>query len=312
MIFNRLTLLPLFFFLILTSCYKSNSTDFENQKESEKTQPLQKPAPTQKAPDISTPTAPAQQPETATPTTVKPTAVPTAATPATPLPVTPPKPTPSKPVQPAIIKPEPTNTSPVKIGFEPLAWEKFKRDVPNSGLWTKMIYEIIEKKTPDILSQNSADDVEVFCPKYRTLTDQQRENFWAQLFVGIAKFESGWHATSSVVETKMNSKDSVTGLHVASEGLLQLSYQDEKNYGLKCGFNWNIDKKYKQHDERKTILDPYKNLNCGIQIFANQLRRFRRIVVPDSRQLYWAVIYNGRYSKIKEISEITKSLSFCK
>ena len=286
--------------------------DLENQKEPDKTQPLQKPAPTQKTPDTAKPTVtttvPQREPETTSPaptkhntTTVSPTTThsPTVRT------------NPSKPIEPLILNPEVTTVS-LKTDFEPLAWEKFNREVPKAALWTKMIYEIIEKQAPDILSQNAADDVEIFCPKYRTLNDHQRENFWAQLFVSIAKFESGWHATSSVVETKMNSRDSVTGLHVASEGLLQLSYQDEKNYGLKCGFNWTADKKYKQRDERKTILDPYKNLNCGIQIFANQLRRFRRIVVPDSRQLYWAVIYNGRYNKIKEISEITKSLSFCK
>ncbi len=272
-------LLPI---MILTSCYKSNSTDFENTKESENTQPLQKNAPTMQAPEEqkAAPTTVSEKPMTSTDVVHEPDS-----------------------------KPARTNTA---RQFEPLAWENFKREVPQAALWSKMIYEIIENKTPEILSQNSADDVEIFCPKYRTLNDHQRENFWAQLFVGIARFESSWHATSSTVERQMNSKDSVTGLHVASEGLLQLSYQDEKNYGLKCGFDWNKDKKYKQKDERKTILDPYKNLNCGIQIFAYQLRRFRKIVVDDHRQLYWAVIYNGRANKIKEISDITKSLSFCK
>jgi hypothetical protein len=196
--------------------------------------------------------------------------------------------------------------------LEPLAWEKFKLQVPNAKLWTKMIYEIIEKKAPEIVTQNSADDVELFCPKYRSLNDKQRLNFWAQLVVAVAKFESSWRATSSTAEYKMNYKDSVTHQLIRSEGLLQLSYQDEKNYGLKCGFDWNADKKYKSEDQRKTILDPYKNLNCGIQILAYQLRRFRKIAVTDTRQLYWSVLFSGRSNKIKQISDITKSLSFCK
>lgn len=196
--------------------------------------------------------------------------------------------------------------------FEPLAWENNERLKMTTSKWTKMIYQIIEKETPELLGENIADDVEIFCPKYRTLRDSQRMNFWGQLIVGIAKYESGWNPITSSVEVNMTGTDSVTGKHIASEGLLQLSYQDDQNYPIKCGFDWNKDKNLTQKDPRKTIFDPYLNLNCGIQIFANQLKRFQLIVVKDTRQLYWSVIFEGQSNKIKEIAAMTNSLSFCK
>lgn len=205
----------------------------------------------------------------------------------------------------------PTNLA-TPTHFEPLAWEDDPQIKSQTTLWSKMIYHIIEKQTPEILGQNVADDVEIFCPRYRSLTDMQRMNFWAQLIVGIAKFESGWTPTATTIEYKMMGSDAVTGKHIASEGLLQISYQDEKNYPIQCGFNWAKDKNLSQKDPRKTILDPYLNLNCGLQIFSYQLKTFRTIVAKNSRQLYWAVLYNGQSNKIKEISEMTKSLSFCK
>ncbi len=225
-------------------------------------------------------------------------------------PVTVTQPTPTQePVKPAATEPAVTAEN---HNAEPLAWELDPKTRSKFNTWSKMIYQIIQKQTPEILGQNVADDVEFFCPKYRTLKDSQRLNFWAQLFVGIAKFESSWNPTSSSTEYLMSGTDSVTGRRIVSEGLLQISYQDEKNYQIKCGFNWEKDKKLSKHDPKKTILDPYLNLNCGIQIFAQQLKRIHRIVAKEHRSLYWAVLYNGRSNKIKDVAKITNTLTFCK
>jgi hypothetical protein len=97
---------------------------------------------------------------------------------------------------------------------------------------------------------------------------------------------------------------------VASEGLLQLSYQDEGSYNLDCGFDWSKDKGYTDSDARKTILDPYNNLKCGIAIMARQLKNRRAITLPNS--VYWAVLkINGKYTQISGISAVTKKLAFC-
>lgn len=191
-------------------------------------------------------------------------------------------------------------------GLFPLAWES---KVPGSREWSNAIYHIITTEESQMLAQNIADDVETFCPKYRSLPEQQRLNFWGQLFVGMAKYESAWKPTSRMVETTMGT-DPVTGRQVASEGLLQLSYQDERSYNLDCGFDWSKDKYLSDTDPKKTIFDPKNNLRCGIKIMARQLKRARAISLTSG--VYWAVLkIGGKYTKIPEIAAITKTLPFC-
>lgn len=196
----------------------------------------------------------------------------------------------------------------VDPSFKPvaLAWEG---RATGSANWSNAIYKVIRDEEPQMLGQNVADDVEVFCPKYRSLSDNQRLNFWGQLFAGIAKFESGWKPTSRMVETTMGT-DPITGRQVASEGLLQLSYQDETSYRLDCGFDWSKDKNLSNNDPRKTIFNPAYNLRCGIKIMARQLKNKRSITLKSG--VYWAVLKSGgRYSQIQGISKVTKSLDFC-
>ncbi len=199
----------------------------------------------------------------------------------------------------------PPGDIPMQI-FEPLAWES---KISGSSSWSKTVYLVIRTEEPQMLGQSVADDVEIFCPKYRTLTDTQRLNFWGQLLAAISKFESNWNPASYFVETTMG-LDPITGRQVASEGLLQLSYQDEKSYGLDCGFDWPIDQQLKNSDSRKTIFNPHFNLRCGIKILARQLKKQRAISTTSG--VYWAVLKkNGTYTKVSEISLLTKKLSFC-
>ena len=190
--------------------------------------------------------------------------------------------------------------------FEALAWES---KVKGSNTWSQTVYDVISKEEPQMLGQNVADDVETFCPKYRSLSDNQRLNFWGQLLAGMSKFESSWNPASYYVETTMG-LDPITGRQVASEGLLQLSYQDQSSYNLNCGFNWTLDKLLTNMDIKKTIFNPQNNLRCGIKILAKQLNRQRAISTTTG--VYWAVLKNGgKYTKVPEIAAVTKTLSFC-
>lgn len=204
------------------------------------------------------------------------------------------------------VVPQPEASTPA-FKFEPLAWES---TVKGSSSWSDTVYKVILNEEPQMLAQNVADDIETFCPAYRTLSDNQRLNFWGQLFAGMSKFESAWNPASYYVETTMGI-DPLTGRQVASEGLLQLSYQDEPNYNLDCGFDWSLDKKYSDTDPRKTIFNPHYNLRCGIKIMAKQLSKQRAISTTTG--VYWSVLKkNGRYTKVPEIAAITKTISFCK
>jgi len=191
------------------------------------------------------------------------------------------------------------------LTMKPLAWEPSAR---SSNLWSAYIYSVISIEEPQMLSDNSALDANLFCPRYAQLSKTERLNFWGQLFAAVAKYESGWSPTSRYVETTMGT-DPITGRQVASEGLLQLSYQDSVNYGqAACDFDWNKDRIYSDTDARKTILDPYKNLRCGIKIMAKLLKKKQMISFETG--VYWSTLRKGR-PRVNDIIKITKSLSFC-
>lgn len=204
-----------------------------------------------------------------------------------------------------------TGTTPLptapNTSMKPLAWES---TVKNSNLWSSYIYSVISLEEPQMLADGAATDVTLFCPKYNQLDTNQRLNFWGQLFAGMTKFESGWKPTSYYVETTMGI-DPITGRQVASEGLLQLSYQDGPNYGIDaCNFDWNTDKAYSNSDSRKSIFDPFKNLRCGVKIMAKLLKK--KQAISFSSGVYWAVLrQGGAYTQVPGIAQITKSLSFC-
>jgi hypothetical protein len=96
--------------------------------------------------------------------------------------------------------------------------------------------------------------------------------------------------------------DPVTGAHVYSERLLQLSYQDtEGNTELKKLFDWGQDKKLKRDDCSKTILDPLRNLTGGIPILINQVKHHKAIVL---KKPYWSTLGDLGVWKNFKVTEI--------
>jgi hypothetical protein len=189
-------------------------------------------------------------------------------------------------------------------GYEALAWEQ-----SNSSRreWSKYTYEVIDKEAFTLI--DGADDIEIFCPRYRTASKAQKLNFWAQLIAAISRYESNWNPMMRFHEKAMGI-DPITQQPVYSEGLLQLSYQDTQ-WERRCEFNWDMDKNLRPDDPEKTILNPYRNIRCGLFILERQINKYHRIVIDSG--VYWAVIrLNGKYEKIAEISSMTKSLSFCR
>lgn len=192
--------------------------------------------------------------------------------------------------------------------YLPLSWEGSVKD---GVLWSLMLYRLIQSEQPELI-QTNVSDVATFCPRYDSLDTVQKVNFWGQLVAAIAKFESGWKPVTRYVETSMGN-DAITGEQIASEGLLQLSYQDAKYTSKYCKFDWSVDKQLNSKnplDSRKTIFDPYKNLRCGLAILSKQIKNKKAIAISSGA--YWSVIKLGSsYQKIDKISAITKSLSFC-
>lgn len=114
--------------------------------------------------------------------------------------------------------------------------------------------------------------------------------YWAYFFQALAGAEAGLNAKSNVLHSDANPlDDSVTGRKTRCEGLLQLTYQDEKRYG--CNFDWKTDRRLPWDDPRKTILQPENNLACGIKILDNQIIAQRKPLLTGSS--YWATLRPG-------------------
>lgn len=202
--------------------------------------------------------------------------------------------------------------------LKPLIWDT----TSTRQNWSKYIYKVISEEEPILLATNIAKDIEIFCPRYRQISKTQRLNFWGQFISALAYKESSWNPLSRFVERKKVTDpqtgvvtykymgvDKVTGQYVASEGLLQLSYQDQKSYNMNCGFDWAKDKYLSEKDPQKTILNPYLNLRCGIKILSKLLRKNNQIILKSP---YWSPLSaNPKYNKIQYISGKTKELSFC-
>jgi len=186
----------------------------------------------------------------------------------------------------------------------PLLWEDKQIE---GKQWSGFVNELIHQHTPELIQ--GAEDITLFCPLYYQLTTFERVNLWGLLVSGIVKYESGFDPTSRMRETTMGI-DPVTGNQVYSEGLLQLSYQDVRNHPFCDEFDWDTDKNLPANDPRKTILNPYKNLSCGVKILAKQIRNKNRITVSSG--VYWAVIRgDGKRNKIAQISALTKAMPGC-
>jgi hypothetical protein len=188
--------------------------------------------------------------------------------------------------------------------MQSLSWESTTH--PERTKWSIYLQDIILNKWNTLLA--GADDIETFCPQYYKLDNDQRANAWAALFAGVAKYESSYNPLSRYNETTMGT-DPITRQPVYSEGLLQLSYQDIQGFPF-CEFDWNKDKNLSSTDPKKSVLDPYKNLYCGVGIMAKQITRKGLITVSSGA--YWSTLKSGgRYQQISGIAAIVKKLSFC-
>lgn len=128
--------------------------------------------------------------------------------------------------------------------------------------WSKELLSLAEKYKPSFANAKDRAD---FCPKFAELTPARQTAAFAEFLLGIIYFESSYIPTKWYTETAMG-MDSVTKKQIVSEGFFQLSYQDVKGYPY-CEFDYSKDKGLGMSDPKKTILDPYKNLRCGVRIF---------------------------------------------
>lgn len=197
----------------------------------------------------------------------------------------------------AVITAAPVNNTQPPQAYPQLAW--------NNESWDKTLIDNLKEKFNKI---DQAKDLESLYPGYSKLTYEQRIKVLAELLVQLAKYESNWKNDCYYIESTMGT-DPITGRQVASEGLFQLSYQDQKNYlkHFDCGFDWEKDKSYGNKDPRKTIFDPGKNISCAVKILARQVEKYGAITINTGA--YWSTLKIGSsHSKIDKIKVYLKGL----
>ncbi|WP_413587343.1 hypothetical protein [Bdellovibrio sp. HCB274] len=197
-----------------------------------------------------------------------------------------PSPTPS-------VEPSPS-PSPGGLAVAPI-WEAAKTD---GKLWTAHVMTQLEVLGEDLLDVIPADGT-TFCPKYNSLTREQRKNFWVYLMSQMTKYESNFSTTMNYTE---NFNDG-SGNNVISAGLLQLSVESGNAYG--CALKKTTD-----------LHNPYTNLSCGIRILNRWMGRDARIAGQVSGSWrggarYWSVLRSSN-SPYAKIVAATKAISICK
>ena len=144
---------------------------------------------------------------------------------------------------------------------------------------------------PEMLSHQVPHDIRRFCPRFYEMAEDDKRAFWAYFFQALAGAEAGLKPTTRVrhAQPEMAVKDGVTGRAVRSEGLLQLTYEDQKRYG--CDFDWENDRTLKADDPAKTILQPKNNLECGVRILEKQIIELHKPLLSQSG--YWSTLRPG-------------------
>jgi hypothetical protein len=157
--------------------------------------------------------------------------------------------------------------------------------------WDKIVQLALP---PEMLSHRVPHDVRRFCPRFYEMAEADKRAFWAYLFQALAGAEAGLKPTTRVrhTEPEVAVTDKVTGRQVRSEGLLQLTYEDQKRYG--CEFDWDRDRTLKANDPAKTILQPKNNLECGVKILEKQIIDQRKPLLSGSG--YWSTMRPGTVS----------------
>jgi len=186
-----------------------------------------------------------------------------------------------------------------------------KRVQLGGDTWDPDWDRVVEQALPaELLSAKVNRDVRPFCPRFGQMKEADKRAFWAYFFQALAGAEAGLKPTTDVrhTEPEVAVKDDVTKRMVRSEGLLQLTYMDAQRYG--CDFDWEADKKLPEKDPAKTILQPEKNLTCGVKILDNQLIAQGRPLVSSAS--YWSTLRPGMASYRVFLKQMTNVPLACR
>ena len=201
----------------------------------------------------------------------------------------------SMPVQAAAPAPQQAQPTPPIEPAPPTPIAEKKQELGDDETWNPQWDAYIEQVLPqEMLGLKAAHDVRAFCPRFSTMSEQDKRTFWAYFFQALAAAEAGLKPTTTVRHTQPEVAvlDTVTKKTVRQQGLLQLAYMDSDRYA--CDFDWDKDKGLPLKDPARTILQPKNNLQCGVKILDNQLFPLNKPLLSSTS--YWSTLQPGTVS----------------
>jgi len=167
--------------------------------------------------------------------------------------------------------------------------------------WTNSLAMSLEAYGQGLLATTSVKDAKKYCPKYSSLSRDQRKAFYIMLISSMARFESSFKPETTYTEDFKDSQ----GLWVKSRGLLQISKEsaNQSAYGCKI-----VDK--------EDLHLPAVNLACGVKILNYWIKKDGYVGTYLSKTQiyggarYWSVLRDISGSNSK-IAAKTKALPYC-
>lgn len=204
----------------------------------------------------------------------------------------------------------PTPTPEIRPSRVYTTWEKGH---PERQPWTDFLMkEAYENENFFFMAKDISD----FCPKYNHITRTQRAKAISEIVIAMAFYESSWNPNTYFPEptSHFTKPDLVTGKPVASEGLLQLSYQDTRfgPYKSFCTFDYR--------SNIKAIQNPIENLRCGFGILKHLVTQNKVIsgqfmhegkTVYTGGARYWSVLRQQKH-RTDIIKRVIAAMPECK
>jgi hypothetical protein len=171
--------------------------------------------------------------------------------------------------------------------------------------WNPEWDAFIEKKIPpQMLGPQVPHDVKRFCPNFYSMSETDKRTFWAYFFQALAAAEAGINPHVIARHANLDPPERAASSRY-TEGLLQLSYADHKRYG--CDFDWRADRELPPGE--RSILQPKKNLVCGINILENQIIQKHEPLL--TRSSYWSTLRPGTLSYRVFAKQMTNPPAAC-
>jgi hypothetical protein len=121
-------------------------------------------------------------------------------------------------------------------------------------------------------------DTQQFCPRFSTFDADQRKQFWAWFFLSLASPESSCRATAINPNAPNGS----------ALGLFQLETPACRRVGLNFS--------------SQDLMNPYKNIECAVALFAREMRERDTIMIGHSRGrggTYWGPLRNDDHNRAR-------------